>query len=147
MITTTLAPSRTVLLGVTASDTHAVANQLICRHLRGHGFHVVNLGVCTPLTEFADALDREPDIAAVLIGSLNGHAYEDLRELPELRRKGRLRRPVILGGNISVGAHKQAGDRLRLATLGIDHILTDVDSLLPLLDTLPTARVQEGRHG
>jgi methylaspartate mutase sigma subunit len=140
-------PARTVILGVAASDAHAVANQLICRHLRGHGFRVVNLGVCTPLTEFADALDREPGAEAVVLGSLNGHAYEDLQELPELRRRGRLRRPLILGGNLSVGAHKQAGDLHRLAALGVDHILHDVAELLPLLDTLHEARVPEAQRG
>lgn len=140
-------PARTVLLGVAASDAHAVANQLICRHLRGHGFHVVNLGVCTPLTEFADALDREPAAEAVVIGSLNGHAYSDLVDLPELRRRGRLRRPVILGGNLSVGAHKQAGDLRRLGALGVDHILHDVAELVPLLDALHATRVPETQRG
>lgn len=133
--------ARTVILGVAASDAHAVANQLIHRHLRGHGFTVINLGVCTPLTEFADALEAEPAAEAVLIGSLNGHAYEDLHDLPGLRAQGRLWRPVVLGGNLSLGAHKQSADLDRLTELGVDHILHDVAALLPLLDMLRTARV------
>ncbi|GAA4971928.1 cobalamin-dependent protein [Actinoplanes utahensis] len=137
----TFETARTVILGVAASDAHAVANQLIDRHLRAHGFTVMNLGVCTPLTEFADALDDEPGAEAVLIGSLNGHAYEDLHDLPTLRGRGRLRRPVILGGNLSLGAHKQSADLDRLHRLGVDHILQDVAALVPLLDMLRTARV------
>lgn len=142
MVATTR-PGRVVILGVAASDAHAVANQLIHRHLRVHGFHVVNLGVCTPLTDFADAVDAEPYAEAVLIGSLNGHAYEDLRDLPALRRQGRLQRPVVLGGNLTLGAHKQSADLRRLSELGVDHILPDVAALVPLLDTL---RVPMAQH-
>ncbi|GIG90341.1 cobalamin-dependent protein [Plantactinospora endophytica] len=138
---------RTVILGVAASDAHAVANQLICRLLRAHGFHVVNLGVCTPLHEFADALDAEPAAEAILIGSVNGHAYADLRDLPELRRQGRLDRPVVLGGNLSVGAHKRSADLDRLTALGVDHIVTGLSELLPLLDTLHAARQPAPQHG
>ncbi|MYR02123.1 methylaspartate mutase, partial [Streptomyces sp. SID6139] len=38
-----------------ASDSHAVANQLIAHGLRAQGFDVVNLGTCTPVAEFAAA--------------------------------------------------------------------------------------------
>ena len=79
---TTTAP-RVVILGVAASDAHAVANQLIAMMLRQQGFVVVNLGVCTPLEEFAEATRAHPQAEAVLIGSLNGHAYEDLKDLPD----------------------------------------------------------------
>lgn len=127
---------RLVILGVTESDSHAVANRLIAMRLRAHGLVVVNLGVCTPLREFADAVDRHPDAEAVLIGSLNGHAYEDLRDLPVLRAGGRLRRPVVLGGNLSVGSHKTPGALARLRALGVDHILTDAAGIIPLLDDL-----------
>jgi methylaspartate mutase sigma subunit len=133
--------NHTLLLGVAESDAHAVANHLIARQLRRHGFTVVNLGVCTPLTEFADAFDAHPHAAAVLIGSLNGHAYQDLRELPALRAAGRLRAPVVVGGNLSVGSAKDGSERRRLLDLGVDHIVPDVAQLVPLLDTL-TAAVQ-----
>ncbi|GAA2531321.1 cobalamin-dependent protein [Pilimelia columellifera] len=138
---------RTVILGVTASDAHAVANQLICRQLRSHGFRVINLGVCTPLEEFADAVDAEPTAEAVLIGSVNGHARTDLRDLPALRRQGRLQPPVILGGNLSVGAQKEEADHEHLLALGVDHIVTDVAELLPLLDTLYASQQLELRRG
>lgn len=129
---------RTVVLGVAASDVHVVANHLIAMRLRHSGFLVVNLGVCTPLIEFADALDAHPAAEAVLIGSLNGHAYEDLRDLPELRRLGRLRCPVILGGNLSVATHDHAAIR-RLFDLGVDHILADADDLPDLLEDIRPA--------
>ncbi|MCX4744047.1 cobalamin-dependent protein [Kitasatospora sp. NBC_01287] len=138
---------RLVILGVAESDSHAVANHLIAMHLREHGFTVVNLGVCTPLADFADAHQRHPGAEAVLIGSLNGHAHQDLRALPELRAAGRLRCPVIVGGNLSVGSRKSEADRRRLLDLGVDHLLPDADALLPLLDTLHAAKVAELQHG
>ncbi|MFC6086608.1 cobalamin-dependent protein [Sphaerisporangium aureirubrum] len=143
---------RLVILGVAESDAHAVANRLIAMRLREHGFAVVNLGVCTPLREFAEALDRHPAAEAILIGSLNGHAHEDLRDLPALRAAGRLRRPLVLGGNLSVGSHKTSAHLQRLRMLGVDHLLTDAAELIPLLDSLhagagPVWRMAGARRG
>ena len=89
--------TRTVILGVAASDSHVVANQLIAHALRAAGLHVVNLGACTSVTEFAAAHAEHPHAKAVIIGSLNGHAYEDLQDLPTARAEGLLACPVILG--------------------------------------------------
>ena len=41
------------------------------------GLVVVNLGVCTPLAEFAAAHQAHPEALAVAIGSLNGPKYPD----------------------------------------------------------------------
>jgi methylaspartate mutase sigma subunit len=137
--------TRTVILGVAESDAHAVANHLIAMQLREHGFTVVNLGVCTPLGDFADALEAHPDSEAVIIGSLNGHALADLAELPRLRAEGMLSRPVIVGGNLSVGSHKSAEDRSRLLSLGVDHIIDDPNQLPLLLDLIQPATHREAR--
>ncbi|MFE0703094.1 cobalamin-dependent protein [Streptomyces sp. NPDC058872] len=139
---------RLVVLGVAESDAHAVANQLIALQLRDHGFTVVNLGVCTPLVDFADALDAHPQAEAVLVGSLNGHAHHDLRDLPGLRAAGRLDRPLILGGNLSVGSRTSEEDLQRLRDLGVDHILADTSELVLLLDRLrTTGKTAELHHG
>jgi methylaspartate mutase sigma subunit len=135
-----------VVLGVAGSDAHAVANHLIAIHLREHGFDVVNLGVCTPLGDFADAVDAHPEAEAVIIGSLNGHAHADLRDLPALRAAGRLDRPVILGGNLSVGSHKSDDALDRLRDLGVDHILEDPYELPLVLDLLRAAGTKGARR-
>ncbi|MFE1905296.1 cobalamin-dependent protein [Streptomyces gardneri] len=138
---------RLVVLGVAESDAHAVANQLIALQLRDYGFTVVNLGVCTPLGDFADAVDAHPQAEAVLIGSLNGHAHHDLRDLPALRAAGRLRPPVIVGGNLSVGSRTSEADLRRLRDLGVDHILTDSNEIVLLLDRLrSTGKAAELQH-
>jgi methylaspartate mutase sigma subunit len=140
--------NRLVILGVAASDAHVVANQLIAMHLRHHGFRVVNLGACTPLAEFADAWAAHPDAVAVIIGSLNGHARQDLDGLARLRAAGRIGCPVIVGGNLSVGSHKDPQLRQRILDLGVDHVLDDVTELVPLLDMLGAdARAVEVRGG
>jgi methylaspartate mutase sigma subunit len=131
-----MAEQRLVIIGVAASDAHAVANRLITMHLEQAGFLVVNLGTCTPLTEFAAALRRHPDALAILIGSLNGHAHADLSDLPRLRAEGELWCPVVVGGNLSVGSTKTGDAERRLARLGVDHVLHDVVGLIPLLDSL-----------
>lgn len=130
----------TVILGVAESDAHAVANRIIAESLRLEGFTVVNTGVCTSLTEFCDAYRAWPDALAVAIGSVNGHAYDDLRELPTLRARGLLACPVILGGNLSVGPRTTARDHRRLRGLGVDHLLEDATQLPDLLHALAAAR-------
>jgi methylaspartate mutase sigma subunit len=144
-INTDAAP-RLVILGVAASDSHAVANQLIAMMLRQKGFIVINLGVCTPLEEFADAYRAYPHTEAVLIGSLNGHAYEDLKALPQLRSAGQLACPIIVGGNLSVGSHKSTDTAHRLRALGVDHILDTADELPALLDRLAGESVTATRE-
>ncbi|MFJ2773187.1 cobalamin-dependent protein [Streptomyces sp. NPDC087300] len=141
-------PARTVILGVAESDAHAVANRLIEMQLRRHGIDVVNLGVCTPLREFADAYAAHPDAEAVIIGSLNGHVHEDLRGLPELRAAGHIGCPVVVGGNLSVGSHKsEDDDERRLRAIGVDHVLSDATQLPLLLDLLAGARLSAGLGG
>jgi methylaspartate mutase sigma subunit len=147
MIMSNFSGEQLVILGVAKSDSHAVANHLIAMQLRAHGFRVVNLGVCTPLHEFANAFDRHPDAEAILIGSLNGHARQDLEDLPTLRAAGRLGCPVIVGGNLSVGSGAKDCDELRLYQLGVDHVLNTPSELLLLLDALHAARNLELQRG
>ncbi|GAA2783059.1 cobalamin-dependent protein [Streptomyces showdoensis] len=132
--------ARTVILGVAASDSHAVANHLIAYSLRGLGFDVVNLGTCTPVDEFAEACARHPEAEAVVIGSLNGHVHEDLRGLDKAKQSGRIACPVIVGGNLSVGSHKDGSSHERLYAAGVDHILADPSELPGLLDALRADR-------
>ncbi|MBB5867180.1 methylaspartate mutase sigma subunit [Allocatelliglobosispora scoriae] len=131
---------RLVILGVAASDSHAVANHLIAQALRTRGFTVVNLGVCTPVAEFADACERHPTAEAVIIGSLNGHVHEDLADLPAAKESGRIGVPVLVGGNLSVGAAKDPAAARHLRALGVDHVLDSVHELFELLDELHTTR-------
>lgn len=134
---------RTVILGVAASDAHAVANHLIAHSLRDEGFDVVNLGVNTTVEEFFAALRDNPDAEAIIIGSINGHAYEDLLDLPDARAETGTDCPVILGGNLSVGSHKADDHLQRLYDLGVDHILQDADEIVALLDKLLAARTAD----
>ncbi|GAA0448553.1 cobalamin-dependent protein [Streptomyces stramineus] len=136
---------RLVILGVAASDSHAVANHLIAHALRGLGFEVENLGTCTPVEEFALACEQHPEAEAVIIGSLNGHIHEDLRDLPAAREAGRIPCPVIVGGNLSVGSKKDPRDLQRLRDLGVDRILEDPSQLLAALDALRADRAAARR--
>jgi methylaspartate mutase sigma subunit len=132
--------ARQVILGVAASDAHAVANQLIAITLRQRGFIVINLGVCTPLAEFVAAYQANPTAEAIIVASLNGHAYEDLRGLDELKRSGQIGCPVIVGGNLSVGSHKSDSHIARLFDIGVDYVLSDPSELPGLLDRIAAQR-------
>ncbi|OIK24533.1 cobalamin-dependent protein [Streptomyces malaysiense] len=131
---------RKIILGVAASDAHAVANHLIAHALRGIGFTVVNLGTCTPVEEFAEACREHPDAEAVVIGSLNGHVHEDLRDLAAAKAEGTIRCPVVVGGNLSVGSRKDPSALERLHRLGVDRIVNDPAVLPAVLDELRATR-------
>ena len=113
----------TIVLGVTVSDAHVVANHLIAMYLWRQGFEVVNLGACTPTKEFMETASRVSDLTAVLIGSLNGHAREDLADLPQWRAHYGITAPVVVGGNLSVGAVKGEQVARDLHALSVDMVL------------------------
>jgi methylaspartate mutase sigma subunit len=128
-----------VILGVTVSDSHAVANHLIAHFLRSHGFRVTNLGVCTPLSEFMAAYDAEANALAIAIGSLNGHARADLDGLAELKAKHRVACPIFLGGNIVKDGDMHEAAAV-FARCGVTKIIMSADELLQDLLMLQRAR-------
>lgn len=124
-----------VIIGVAASDAHVVANRLMAIYLKENGFNVINLGVCTPLNEFVEAWQKNQDCLAIIISSLNGHAYQDLQGLSLAKQDYQIRCPIILGGNLSVGAMKDVNLHKQFSQLGIDQILTDIEDIVPLLNS------------
>lgn len=125
-----------VILGVTESDSHVVANHLIAHQLKEHGYEVINLGPCTSVSEFYREYQKQSDIMAIVIGSLNGHAYEDLEGLAELKASGSIQCPVVLGGNLSVGSEKTESLKTRFYERGVDYLPENPVDLLELLDQL-----------
>jgi methylaspartate mutase sigma subunit len=136
----TVAPAHrgTVVLGVAASDAHVVANHLIAMFLRRQNFEVINLGACTPTEDFMRAASQASDCVAVLIGSLNGHALDDLADLPRLRAQYRVDAPVLVGGNLSVGAIKDDRVVRELQALGVDMLLQHPRQLIGAFQPLGT---------
>lgn len=135
------APGRgTIVLGVAASDAHVVANHLIAMYLRHQGFEVVNLGACTPTEAFMQAASEATGLVAVLIGSLNGHALDDLADLPALRQRYGISAPIMVGGNLSVGAIKNDQVIADLHALGVDVVLQHPRQVVGALDALAPSR-------
>lgn len=132
-----------VILGVTTSDAHVVANKLLALMLEQKGFEVINLGACTPVEEFSKASKDNPDTLAILIGSLNGHAYEDLKPLKEAKETRAITCPVFLGGNLSVGSQKKSGDLSRFLSIGIDKVLSSFEEIIPTLEGLAFAKARK----
>lgn len=135
----TKSSSGTVILGVAGSDTHVVANHLIAHMLRENGYNVVNLGACTPLRDFMEAYTQHQDAIAIVIGSLNGHAKDDLRGLQELKQQYGVSCPVILGGNLSVGSQKELGLEEYFKALGVDIVMNRPELLTQHLHALSAA--------
>jgi methylaspartate mutase sigma subunit len=73
----------------------------------------------------------------VIIGTANGHAFEDLRPLREAKDTLSIVCPVILGGKHWVGPNRPADLEHRLRGLGVDYILERPRDLLAILEALP----------
>lgn len=132
--------SDTVILGVTRSDAHVVANILIAHQLRRHGYHVVNLGACTPTVDFMKAYRKHPDALAIAMGSMNGHAHQDLADLPRLMQQYNVCCPIILGGNLSVSGQTRHQVEHTFKALGVAMLLDSPDELLRELQLLREER-------
>lgn len=76
-----------LVVGNAESDARVVANKLIGDELRLLGYNIINLWAWTPNEEFVDAFRANLDTGAVVIGSLDAHAYEDLKDLQK-RQEG-----------------------------------------------------------
>jgi methylaspartate mutase sigma subunit len=124
-----------VVLAMTESDAHVVGNKLLEIFLEESGFRVNNRGACTPLREVFEVASQD-NFLAIILGSQNGHALEDLEKLKVLRNEFNTYCPVILGGNLSVGAEKSANINERFALAGVDYIVSDFEMLIKKLDAI-----------
>ncbi|MFB9984925.1 cobalamin-dependent protein [Mesorhizobium kowhaii] len=129
--------SRIIILGVAESDAHVVANKLIEYELSVSGFDVINLGACTPVDEFVSAFQSHPYADAIVIGSLNGHAYEDLKSIKDAKNNLLIACPIIVGGNLGITRDQAAKTKEQLLSLGVDYVLDDAAALPLLLHRLP----------
>lgn len=129
-------PRGLVIQAMASSDAHVVANRLIERMLREEDYEVINLGACVSVGEIMAAYDRRPDAIAIAVGSLNGHAVQDLATLASAKAQHNVRCPVILGGNLGVGSIDRIDVLLALKEAGVDVILTSPKELLGYLASL-----------
>ncbi|MFT6778541.1 MAG: methylaspartate mutase sigma subunit [Paraglaciecola sp.] len=124
-----------VIIAMTESDAHVVANKLLQLYLEDHGYNIINLGACTPMKHVVQsAAVINPQ--AIVLGSQNGHALEDISSLLSLKKDFKINCPVILGGNLSVGAQKSNDFELEFQRAGVDYICQTFDDLLVLLEEL-----------
>ncbi len=128
--------SKTIILGVAASDAHVVANKLIEKLLVDKGFNVINLGACTTIHEFCHTYAQSESVLAIIIGSLNGHAVNDVTGLDLAKRQYGVTCPVIMGGNLALGNQSNASVLPALTDLGVDIVLDEPHQLIDVLSNL-----------
>ena len=114
------------MLSSVSSDAHTwnlVYLQLLLEEL---GWHVVNLGACTPDQVVIDAcLSHRPNL--VVISSVNGHGHLDGARLAEaLRGRPELRTiPAIIGGKLGVSGEVGGAHVHTLLEAGFDAVFED----------------------
>jgi methylaspartate mutase sigma subunit len=130
--------SAEIIIAVTESDAHVVGNRILELALVREGFRVVNLGVCTPAIEIAEAYRSKRNVLAIAIGSINGHGAADLRTFGMIKRDYQLSCPVFFGGYLEVGRRARSEDYSpeELETLGLDDVLDDIPQLITKLKAL-----------
>lgn len=84
-----------------------------------------------------NAFQSHPDADAMVIGSLNGHAYQDLKALRDAKNNLLISCSIKIGGNLGVTRDQAAKTREKLLALGVDYVLEDVAESLLLLHQLP----------
>lgn len=124
-----------IIIAMTESDAHVVANKLLQVFLEELGYKTINLGACTPMIDVSETAHlRQPQ--AIVIGSQNGHALEDLSSLASLKAQHGITCPVLLGGNLSVGAHKADDLEQNFKNAGVDYICKDFEELAVMLEEI-----------
>jgi methylaspartate mutase sigma subunit len=132
-----------------SSDAHTwnlVYLELLLEEL---GCEVVNLGACTPDDVIIRECEkRRPDL--LVIGSLNGHGYQDgMRLIAAFRESPALALvPVVIGGKLDVTGGADGAATARLLAAGFDAVFDAATGDRPLafrsyVDAL-TARVGAG---
>ncbi|MGB3314944.1 MAG: hypothetical protein WBB85_11070 [Albidovulum sp.] len=127
----------TVIIGGTESDAHVVSIYIAAYMLEQHGYDVVNLSCQNKTRAFFAANHVSSDVIACIICNQNGHARDDLRDLPECRVPGL---PVALAGHYTLGTHNRAEQIASLQALGVDHFLDSLEQLPVLLEELAEQR-------
>ena len=128
----------TVIVGGTESDTHVVSLYLAARLLTEHGYIVINRACQNPTADLMAPADESLEVLAYVICNQNGHALEDLRDLPLYKPRSV---PIILGGHYTVGCHNRESQQSQLRALGISHFADHLSDLLPILSQISAGGV------
>lgn len=121
----------TVIIGGTRSDAHVVSIYIATMMLEESGYDVVNLSCQNETPSFFSPDLMARDLIACIICNQNGHAIDDLRDLPHYKPEGV---PVALAGHYTLGAQDHDEQKHVLKKLGVDCFLDTLDQLLPMLE-------------
>lgn len=132
---------RLALVATTPDDSHVWNLIGVQLKLEERGFHVENLGACTPLTELIEAI-MEQRPALLALSSVNGHGAISIRALlAALEEAGLLGRfPIVAGGLLTTDPEQAARAAAELRQLGCAGVFvgeqawTQFDAWLTKLD-------------
>lgn len=92
-----------IILGVVGSDVHCVANQLLESEFSLQGYSVLNLGVALAEEEVLQNINGDGN-EIILLGTINGDIEPTISVIKAIRTKFNNLIPVIVGGNVVLGA-------------------------------------------
>src|SRR5688572_32148512 len=142
------AGTKTLVTGVSGSDTHIVGNRILTMALEKAGFKVVSLGALTPAQDFIKAA-VETRADAILVSSLYGQGELDCRGFRDLCVEAGLDSILLyVGGNLVVGKRSWDETRETYLGMGFDRAAppgTRVDTVLEWLAGDLAARAENER--
>ncbi|MER5483732.1 cobalamin-dependent protein [Streptomyces sp. NPDC002812] len=120
----------TAVVGTVPSDSHTWNLVFLQLLLEEHGYHVHNLGPCTPHEELAAACaDLAPDL--LVLSSVNGHGViEGPRSIQAVRaRSGQAGPSSVIGGMLTTNGQLTEGQTTALLEAGFDAVFTTDQSV------------------
>jgi excisionase family DNA binding protein len=127
-----------VLVGAPSGEHHGLAVAMLSDLIRDGGYEVVDIGVDVPAASFAEAARNRP--LAVCISVTRSSSLAAAAEVVAAIRAIDSDVLIVLGG-------QGATNPLAADAVGADAVISSVDDLLDVLDSLPGAIAEEALAG
>jgi excisionase family DNA binding protein len=127
-----------VLVGAPSGEHHGLAVAMLADLIRDGGYEVIDIGSDVPTASFANAARCKP--LAVCISVTRASSLRDAAEVVAAIRAIDADVLIVLGGQGATNA-------LAADSVGADAVISTVDDLLDVLDSLPGAVAEEALAG
>ena len=91
-------PRGTVVVGIVATDRHALPSAMVADLVRSDGFQVLDLGADTPVESFVESARDASRLMGVLVGATMSGMEDRLSDTVSALKEAGITAPVLVGG-------------------------------------------------
>ncbi len=125
-------PRGTVVVGIVATDRHALPAAMLADMVRSDGFQVLDLGADTPVESFVESALEASRLMAVMVGATMRELRGGLADTVAALKAAEVGAPILVGGAAvpdaaaaaSVGADAWTGPDARTALATLNEVAT-----------------------